>query len=306
MSDRPNRVRSLLKHKQRQPAYQQLDIEPKPAGGSLLHDDNGMPKIGPKISLNDIPPSKDISNEPVKVKANNVRDSEHDGFYPPKSNFSIPQQNFVNVGGAEDHLWYDEKVSGSSDEMVDNNDDVDIDSLQGINPLSNLDDQRSNEAKSLFNSKLERVKAGINQKLSTIDTVDSFNDFKTNIFGNKGIISRIISRIISQYKKLTVHDMSLVSELISSFNDEIILLFESKENELLIQEDETKLEQTKTKELEEGCFLILIDDQPAEIVEKAKDASDLIFHYFAKNDISLERIKLMKRIPIDFGIILSD
>ena len=152
MSNEKNVTKRILEAKTRQPEYLRLDVEPKVGGQSLLHDEFGMPKTGGGQRRN-IPPMKEISNEPVVVKASKptkIKDrtfsmiQEEDGNYirvpdftgsniEEDDKFIPPKSNFVSVGNME-HAWYDEKVTGIS--MVDNNDEVDVASLQGINPLA--------------------------------------------------------------------------------------------------------------------------------------------------------------------------
>ena len=145
-SDEKNAVNRILKAKIRQPEHKRLDIKPSIGGSSLLHDEFGMPNVG-NTKRREQAPLKEINNDPVSIKAFVPNDkisykkpnspkigldfepaAKDDDFLPPKS-------NFVAIGHVE-HSWYDEKVTGPS--SIDNNEMIDTEALQGIDPLDAL------------------------------------------------------------------------------------------------------------------------------------------------------------------------
>jgi hypothetical protein len=119
-----------------QTEYQRLDVDPKPAGKSLLHDKNGMRRVAKKPQKQ-MPRAPEISNEPIKVPAKRV-DEDSISY----RNKKVPKQPMAYVGMHEDQMWFDEELVASGDklppeeEMIDNNEDVDVTALQGHDPLA--------------------------------------------------------------------------------------------------------------------------------------------------------------------------
>ena len=113
-----------------QTEYQRRDIEPKPAGQSLLHDKHGMPRVAKK-PVKRMPPPPQISNEPIRVPAR-ARDEDSISYRS-----QLPPQPMAHVGMHEDTMWFDEElVAGEvpDGEMVDNNDEMNVESLQRPDP----------------------------------------------------------------------------------------------------------------------------------------------------------------------------
>jgi hypothetical protein len=351
---RGNRVKRILDSKRQPPEYQRLDIEPREGGKSLLHDDFGLPKVGPAPSRGDIPQMREVSNKPVSIKASVPDESrvqiakggipqkgrpsraaeqtftkeEDDGFIPPKN-------NFVNVGQTE-HAWYDEKVAGPS-EMVDNNaldsnapDEqlIDTDSLQGTNPLADIEQEELSEIRKQFEQRLQYIQDGVLSQLEDVVNLEDLEQFKANILGKSGVISTVLK----QFKKLDSQDRQVVGELVNSVIDTLRLEFEAKEYEFLSDEEEDEDEESEhgdfpeeedsnenldvgprqpqtakvSAALAEGQYAVLVDDKLFTVVDSAQEARQVLSRLILGNNVDVERIQLIKRIPIDFGVVLYE
>lgn len=369
-----NRVRRILDMKRQPPAYQQLDIEPKEGGRSLLHDEFGLPKVSATpTNKGDIPVMPELSSEPVQIKAsvpdpNKVQIAHgipkrgnpspkaqamvDDGFFPPKN-------NFVAVGQV-DTAWATKEVTGLPDTdntMVDNNwpedsseEDGDVverhvASLQGANPLADLEKESISAARKQFEHRLKHISTEVIGKLQLVETLDELEDFKANVLGKGGVMNTVLR----QFAQIPPADRRIVGELINSVIDQLKIEFEAKENELIKyaddeEEDEpteedweeySKSELTEENEsniqwedgeepdeepgsdippatakissaLAEGQFAILIDDKLFTTVDSSEKAKDAISRLILGNNVPVESIQLIKRIPIDFGVILGD
>ncbi|MCK9567662.1 hypothetical protein M0R72_01775 [Candidatus Pacearchaeota archaeon] len=348
MNDDKDAVERILEAKTRQPEHQRLDMEPKVGGNSLLHDEFGMPKVSGGHRRN-VPEIKEISGEPVVVKASKpsskisfkkpnqptqpkVEDDDH--FIPPKS-------NFVAVGHVE-HSWYDDKVAGPS--VVDNNEEVDIEKLQGLNPLVDIDNAKIAKSVEFFRKKLTYVKNFTVTELAEVNDEQDLSDLKVKIFGNKGIFTDILKKLGS----LKAADRPVIGELVNLVYSELQLEIEGKAYELESEaaeanevtewpedmavitrdeepdeEDEDEIPDEETEENEaddeessnsssdsqtvpEGHYAIIVDGKLLNIVESANKASDVISHLLLSENLTLDSIQLIKRIKIDFGIILGE
>jgi hypothetical protein len=123
-----------------QTEYQRRDIEPKPAGQSLLHDKHGMPRVTKKVAKK-VPPPPELPNEPIRVHAR--RPDEDSISYRD----NIPPQPMAHVGMHEDTMWFDEElVAGETpsedEEMIDNNEEMDIERLQRPDPARDVELRR--------------------------------------------------------------------------------------------------------------------------------------------------------------------
>jgi hypothetical protein len=336
MSNEKNVTKRILEAKTRQPEYLRLDVEPKVGGQSLLHDEFGMPKTGGGQRRN-IPPMKEISNEPVVVKASKptkIKDrtfsmiKEEDGNYirvpdftgsniEEDDKFIPPKSNFVSVGNME-HAWYDEKVTGPS--MVDNNDEVDVASLQGFNPLAEKENSKIGEAVEFFTKRLQYVKTLVITELSEITDVEEIKNLRQNTFGENGIFTEVVKKIMS----LNINKHSLTT-LIDDMYSEIDLEIQGKEFELqseveddgIAEEwpedmaqiplaDEPIADNEDKAAIQEGEFAIIVHNDIVDIVKDIESARDLISKIVLNDNVDLGEIQLVKRIKIDFGIILGD
>jgi hypothetical protein len=342
---RGNRVRRILDAKRQQPEYQRLDTDVKEGGKSLLHDEFGLPKVASSAHKGDIPIMKDVSNEPIQVKASepdvnrihiarripqrgNPLPQDDDGFLPPKN-------NFVAVGQV-DSAWNVKEVTGLPDKMVDNNWPADssddegdiveqkIQDLQGIDPLGIVNDQKVTSTHKIFEDRLNHILAEVSQKLYEINSIDEFNDFKVNVLGQNGPLQSVLQ----QFAQLPQSERPVIGQLVNDVIDQLKLAFEEKEYDLssfdedIIQPTDDELEDYNQSEdditeeevvttkistaLEENHYAILVNDQLFAIAENQERARNILSNLILGKDIPVDDIQLIKRIPIDFGIILKE
>lgn len=327
--ERGERASRVLELKRKAPEYQRLELDVKEGGRSLLHDEFGMPKVGPAKEKSKMPKMQEISNEPVNVRASVPDESkvvmhktrsvgksqavleQDDGFIPPKS-------NFVSVGQI-DHSWYDEKVSGQA--MVDNNEDVDIDQLQGVNPLADVHPDLIDHLKVLKNKILNTINSA-KILVAEASSLEELSIIKENTLGSNSLI-------VQWFKSLKPQDRVKMGEFINTLVEDFLGEFSNKEQEVL--EEEEILEQEKLLEqevlessqaneiLEEGyqegaefpCDLkqgecaILVDNKLYSILVQEFARSE-ITKLLLRDNIDIERIQLIKRVPIEFGVLLGD
>jgi hypothetical protein len=337
-------AKSSIETKTRQPEYQRLDLEPKSGGRSLLHDEFGLPKVSSKQEKK-AASIEEISSEPVIVKASTpsakisymkapsrivIKDAvDDDKFVPPKS-------NFVSVGHVE-HAWYDDKVTGHS--TIDNNyyigNSADAtDKLQGRDPLEDVKDPKVAEAYRYFEKRLRHVKNLVITQLSEVTEIFEIENLRENTFGDNGIFTDIVRKLDTL--KL---NGSAVGELVSQVYSELDLEIEGKTFELSEDEepdeseewpadmaqitngrddsDEVDEEDTETGEedsggsdvvlsIPEGSYAIILDDKLFEEVSNITSVRISLSQLILNMNVDLSRIKLIKRIPIDFGIVLGE
>jgi hypothetical protein len=340
MTDEKDSVKRMLEAKTRQPEYQRLDIEPKIGGQSLLHDEFGIPKVTASNRKN-VPMMKEISGDPVSVKASAstpakttfrkpgvkkmVVVDDDDKFIPPKN-------NFVSVGNVE-HAWYDDKVTG----IIDNNEEVDVEKLQGINPLADLKNPKTAESIKFFTKRLQHVKSLVIAELAEITDLGELNNLRANTFGPKGIFTDIVR----QLDTLKV-DKVLVGELVSQMYSELDLEIGGKEFELTSEAEEdsevtewpedmaqivqptdedddeqvqeeneidpesSDVASTRPAAIPEGHYAIIVDGKLVNIKEDIVAVRDFIGNLLLNDNLDIDKIQLIKRIKIDFGIILGD
>jgi hypothetical protein len=340
MTEEKDSVKRMLEAKTRQPEHQRLDIEPKIGGQSLLHDEFGMPKVGSEKRRN-IPVMREISAEPVVVKASadstakntfrkpgvkKTQVDEEDKFIPPKN-------NFVSVGNVE-HSWHDEKVTG----IIDNNEEIDVEKLQGMNPLADIKNPKTAESVKFFTKRLQHVKSLVVAELSEITDLQELKNLRENTFGPKGIFTDIVK----QLDTLKV-DKVVVGELVSDMYSELDLEISGKEFELTSEakedskvtewpeemaqivrpssddeevhhdddddddeDHEDAADPSAPAAIPEGHYAVIVDGKLINIEEDAGIVRDFISDLLLNENLELDRIQLIKRIKIDFGIILGE
>lgn len=258
---------------------------------------------------------------------------DDDGFIPPKN-------NFVSVGQV-DNAWATKEVTGLPDttnkdsKMVDNNwpknsseeenEQVaqQVEKLQGMNPLADLENDQVSAMRKHFEHKLQHIITEVIEKLQVVDTLDDLANIKANVLGKNGILASILR----QFSKLPPSDRAVIGESINNIIDQLKLEFEAKEYELTSDtedeeeypEDESDLEDEEdldlgpgpqeikiSTSLEEGQFAILIEDKLFTTIDDAQEARKVLTKLILGNNVPVENIQLIKRIPIDFGVILDD
>lgn len=282
MSDdkRVSRVRRILDSKRQPPEYQRLDIEPREGGRSLLHDEHGLPKVS-RASEKKAPLMREISNKPIPVKAVNKRgmpsksaeQSADDGFLPPKS-------NFVSVGQT-DHSWYDESVTGPSEKMIDNNEEVDTESIQRVsavdvdknvygigksNPLNPSDTSVK------FQKRLRSVFSNIINEIETISSLKDLNDFVANIRSKNGILGSVIQ----SFENVPDDEKKVVGETVDQYFHQLNVELKSKEQELkYLEEDSEESDETideyDNEQLAEKQDLENLKDQVADSYDEQSE-----------------------------------
>jgi hypothetical protein len=277
-------------------------------------------------------PKVQISNTLPKRGVPSVlsQQSFDDGFIPPRN-------NFVSVGQVES-AWVTKEVTGLPDtknpksQMVDNNwpqtsseedgDEIQkqVERLQGMNPLGDLE----SSVRKNFEHQLQVILTEVVEELSVMDSLDDFADLKSRVFNKNGVISDIIC----QLSKIPATERVVVGQLINNVIDQLKLEFEAKEYELTsdVEEDgennpedwsqepsddseEFEKSQATAKissALSVGQFAIFIDDKLFVTVASAKEAREVLTKLILGNNVPVENIQLIKRIPIDFGVILDD
>ncbi len=342
--NRGNRVRRVLDNKRQPPAYQQLDLEPKEGGRSLLHDEFGIPKVSSKPEDN-LPPLKELPNEPVKIKASIPDESKYkmakgipqkgmpvksaeqmmerdDGFIPPKS-------NFVNVGQV-DHAWHDEKVTGLPEQaMIDNNsldsEDIDTDALQGLDPLADGQPQVS-KIRQEYEERLNTILVKVAEQMKRVTNLEQLKQFKGNVLGKKGVLAAVLK----EFAKLPKGERQALGQLVNQFVEALRLEFDALEYELIsnkeddeedmgmypAEEEETVPEPVQNSEgslsLQEGDYAILVDNKLFKLVHHEPgnpppevDVRHILSRLVLGNDIDVERVQVIKRCRVDFGITLD-
>lgn len=318
-------VKRMLAAKLKQPEHKRLDIEPKIGGASLINDPK-KPKVD-RVSLDD----KEIEKDPILIKASKPEEAVFkkstigsvpdvdDGFIPPKT-------NFVSVGNV-DHAWYDDKVTGLPEE------EIDVESLQGLNPLAEASDQQIKKSVEFFDKRLAYVKSFVATELLEVSSLEELKDLKSKVFGKKGMFTDILKLV----SKAQPNERLVVGELINSVYSELQLEFEGKNFELTeVDENEEewpedmaiieKEESTKKDSVEEGPseeikeesvdesadtipeehYAIILNGDLFDVVDNVKSARYIISDLILNNNVDIQNIQLLKRIKIDFGIILGE
>lgn len=276
------------------PEYMRLGIEPAEGGKSLLQNELGLPLIPKQPKKHELS-KQEISNEPIMVKASQKNDD--DKFIPPMSNF-VP-----NVGA--DATWYDK---------------VDVGSLQGIDPLAELKNPKLSSYKKGLDKQLEIVKATALASLSEVETLKELDELRTSLFGKNGMFQPLVSGL----KVLTdKNEQVVMSNLISDVYEELKFEFEAKSYSLeaevaeeaeeaeeevpQIEQDDMVKKPVEASSFEEGCYAIILDNNPEPMVVKTQEeARILLSRLILGNNIEISRLKLIKRLPIDFGVLIRE
>lgn len=265
-----------------------------------------------------------------------------DGFIPPKNNFVSVGQ--VDSAWATKEVTGLPDTNNTNTTMVDNNwpqnsSEQDgesiakhVEKLQGMNPLADLENDQVSATRKHFEHKLQHIITEVIEKLQVVDSLDALANIKANIFGKNGVLASILR----QFSKIPLSDRVVIGESINNIIDQLKLEFEAKEYELTSDtedeeeypEDESDLEEESefssedeedldvglgpqgtakiSTSLKEGQLAILIEDKLFTTVDDAKEARKVLTKLILGNNIPVENIKLIKRIPIDFGVILDD
>ena len=319
------KMRRTLEIKRQPPEYQRLDIEPKVGGGSLLHDEFGMPKTGPTQHKGDIPMMESLPNEPIMMRSTKSEEIslgarpqkflpvDEDKFIPPKS-------NFVSVGNV-DTGWYNDKVVGPS-KMIDNNEVVDVESLQGVSPLA-----PSETSIKTFAEMLKNIKDATHAGLLNVDDLNALSGLRAKILGKQGVFNRVLAK----FNQVPPGEKAAIGSLISDVVSDLTLEFEAKEYEFIssgndpeeaqapYEEDEDEDFEEESEEPEEelslefvcsklspGSYAVLVNDKLITVTYKIDEARKVIEELVLGEKAKLEDVQLIKKIAVDFGVILDD
>ena len=316
------KMRRTLEIKRQPPEYQRLDIEPKVGGGSLLHDEFGMPKTGPAQHKGDIPMMESLPNEPIMMRSTKPEEIslgarpqkflpvDDDKFIPPKS-------NFVSVGNV-DTGWYNDKVVGPS-KMIDNNEVVDVEALQGVSPLA-----PSETSIKTFEEMLKNIKDATHAGLLNVDDLNALSGLRAKILGKQGVFNRVLAK----FNQVPPGEKAAIGSLISDVVSDLTLEFEAKEYEFISsgkdpEEAQAPYEEDEDEDFEEeeemhtadpawtckqlppGSYTVFVGDNVIKTVGTVNDARKIIEELVLGEKAKLEDIQLIKKIAVDFGVILD-
>lgn len=280
------------------PAYQQAGIDPKQGGKSLLHNEFGFPKT-PATTKKKKEKIKEITSDVVFIKASDknalkkAKYNEKKGLPSKKA-----EQDFLcNVGNNEEHVWYPDSVTGKNSEIIDNNDEVDIEALQGLNPSL---DTKNEIYENPVIKRLISISESVQTILDSQQKID-FLDFKEKLFSENGPITKAISNL-NVSPDLRGEYNKVIFKIIESISNYIIL----KEKDLLIPREEIEEDtEFSIKDLQPKEFVIFIDDK---FINKAYDFNSIkktLNHLVIEKSIPIERIYVYKRLSIDFGVVVE-
>ena len=296
-----NKLKKILEEKQTIPEYQRLDIEPAEGGKPLLLNDFGKPLISKEIKNKlKVPLLKEITNEPIHCKAqqeNNKKPIDNDGFVPPKS-------NFVSIGNTKDHVWYDLPQSSKEDE-------IDIDALQGLDPLTSDINAAMSEQIIATEKMLLDIKTNVIKQLSTIENLDNLKLLKINLFGKNSNFDKMLSYINTLQPK----EKHVIGEMIANTMSILSLEIDAKEYEFITSKEETiedeeiddeEYNSTENISLLEGDYSIYLDGENISVEQDINIIRKILSKLLLEDNIDISRIMLIKRIPIDFGVLIKD
>jgi hypothetical protein len=309
----------------RVPEYQQLGIEPAEGGRSLLHDKAGMPKV-PKAPEKKVLPPDPISSKTVVVKAATEPSKVKFGSKKrglPTASAQIPTDSFVNVGMSDDHLWYDDKVTGAAPQVIDNNEYVDVEAAQGANPLTET---------AISNPLIDRMKSLKDSVSHLIPSIDKFSDFvvfKKNLFDERGPIASVYSKIT----KIPAAEQASVGLILNEILGDMKFEIDQREMELSSEEssetshekpveevaapapkqkpltDEMKKPQHPIVEvplMAEGQMTVLVNNRPIVRVYTEDEAKEVISDLLLNRGVDLRDVTILKRLSIEFGIVIGE
>lgn len=296
----------------KQTQYQKLDVVPAEGGKSLLHNEFGMLKVRPEPKVK-MPPPKEFSDKPVLIKAKRVEPAEDDDKFLP------PRANFAHVGNL-DHAWY-------NDVKTDNNEIVDIEAVQGIDPLQ-VDNVEVASLKSFFNKKILEIKTAALKSLNTVQTIEDFDDCKARVFGDEGLFSQIFVKM----GDMKPEDRVIIGGVVNDQYQALKFEFDAKYYELASLEEEEPSEDPDEDEfaeddvdesldgevdntessghismadLEEGQYLVIVDGLKQMVVDSEEEVRVMLSRLLLGNNIEIGRIRVLKRVSIDFGVLIK-
>jgi len=205
--------------------HERLGIEPAVAGVSYLHDENGISKA-PPYPRNPQPPPPPFSNEPEHVRALDPQ-QQQPNLPPVQARRPNISQMPAHVGVHEETMWFDDKVVGSGQQrFIDNNKDVNIDALQGYNPLNPSESTRWHE---------QSQQQG------------------------------------SAPKKIDPESLEAAIAIIPA-----------------------------------GGYLLLVEGEPVVVRTDKRELRSIVADVLLKHNVDIDRVQVLKSVPIDFGVLMED
>jgi hypothetical protein len=249
----------------RQPEYERLGIEPKTGGTSLLHDEIGEPLVrqqpGPRI-----PAAESITNEKVLIKHDESKEE------PRLANPLTARRKPIPSSGFVDQMWMDGKPIEKSDEeipdsaIIDNNDVVNIDALQGIDPLASV-----------------RARAKV---------VVVGPDGKPIHLPKEKSNTQTIKQNIPEPETFTPEEL------------EETLKYDKELQEKLSQIPEEK-EYNRLEDLDEGDYAVVFRNGLAAVTDTLPEAAEEAERILMQDGVTLEDISVYKRLKLSFGVTIN-
>lgn len=293
------------------PAYQKLDVEPNKAGENIL---GNLPERKEDFSKQK---REEVEERPIFVKADSLKQEEDDKFYPPLQNFSA-------IGSTE-HAWYSEEVTGvpsssnkeddGTSKIIDNNDFVDIEGLQGTDPLNQVNEDVAKKLHQYFNDKFEKIYLYSEQNCKKSKTKNDITYIKERVLGPNGLAAGVAAESLKLDKDQRVAVTSLVKSYLVVFKE----LFNKYEDLKRVAEENEPVhvyESTEYKDpssgkntlldLDEDTYQIFIDDKPVKPSLAKEELKIFLNRLVLSDNVDMDRVKVFKRVSLDFGILIKD
>ena len=268
--------------------YNRMGVDPAEAGKSLLHDDHGLPKV-PRKPEEKMPPPEPVSNKPHPVKA--VTEAEQEVQVGRRRH--LPSQPFAHVGVHQEKVWFEDEnsvanipVADTEGDLGEEYDEIDIESLQGSNPLDQdeqmfvehpTEDELLREEEDFTRFKHGRE---IEQLESMAEDEEPEEQPKERARFDKERIEKAFERGFQK-----------------------ALEEERKRAEDSAEEDVDEIDLDSVQPLE---YVVILDD---EIIATNRDrvfVKNMIGDMLIKHEIEMDRIKVFRRIPVDFGVVIGE
>jgi hypothetical protein len=296
----------------RVPEYQRLGIEPSEGGTSRLHDENGFPILNIQEDRRNIPPAKELPNEPIAVKAKDmtknriqIASGSQTRGMPAHSSQEEVKPKILNVGSNDEHLWYSKEVTGVDEE-------VDTDALQGNDPLSASQDPEVIDIMEKYLDLQEKILNKLNSLSSKLD----IENLKANLFAKSGIIDQMLKNIVKvspANRKVVGEGVNdIIENIKNEFNAKLITNDKDDDEDLNLMQTEDMDSDKKENPYEflnstpNGNYVLFQDNDPLEEFESKESLIKKLENLLIDQNININTLFVLKKIPLDFGIIIKD
>lgn len=301
------------------PAYMSLGVEPLQAGVSLLHDKSGIPLVPPSQKKFKEPKGQFINSKPVIVQAS--KETSKVKFGSPNMQRTIHPTIPVQVGNHEDQMWFNDKNSISASKVVDNNEDVDIESLQDFH--QNTYSKVTSETKNVIDTyvqHLDSISKFVEDNLPKIQTVKDLEALKSYVFSNDiGPFSSVINEI----SKLPEDQKKILFEIVNDTYQALVLFFDGKQLEFEtendsdiknqaqhIQEQAQQLDDNQVQlipvSIIEGQYAILVQGRPIAASNSQEEVVAFVNKLVLSQNVSVSNISVIKRLKTNFGVTVQE